>query len=95
MKFHTKPRAKPGPKPGSTQAKAHIHAALRGFDALPDSANVRRPVVAALNGIAEITTRRWEVTGALPRHFVVGNVALFNVGAVRQSMRAAQMGGAK
>lgn len=69
-------------------------AALRGFDKLPDAANVRLPVVAALDAISLPTAWRRVKSGLLPKAFKIGNTAVVNVGQYR-SLRAAQMGGAK
>ena len=40
--------------------------ALAGFDQLPESANVRLPVVAALCGVSPVTVWRWSKSGRLP-----------------------------
>ncbi len=69
-------------------------AALRGFDKLPDAANVRLGVVAALDSISPVTAWRRVKKGLLPKTFKVGNSVLVNVGQYR-AMRSAQMGGAK
>lgn len=44
--------------PDQTHPAAPIPAALRNFDALPDSANVRLPVVAALFACSTVTVWR-------------------------------------
>ena len=67
---------------------------LRGFDSLPDAANVRLPVVAALNGIAPITVWRWSKAGTLPAPLKLGGATVWNVGALRR-MRASQVAGGK
>lgn len=69
-------------------------AALRGFDKLPNSANVRLAVVAALDSISMPTAWRRVKSGLLPRVLKIGNTATVNVGAFRK-LRAEQMGGAK
>jgi hypothetical protein len=69
-------------------------AAFRGFDKLPDAANVRLGVVAALDSISPCTAWRRVQKGLLPKTFKVGNSVLVNVGQYR-AMRAAQIGGAK
>lgn len=66
-----------------------IPVALAQFDDLPDSANVRLPVVAALNSVSEPTVWRWVKTGRLPAPKKLGpNVTAWNVGELRRSMAA-------
>ncbi len=68
--------------PGSTQAD--IPAALARFDRLPDSAHVRLPVVAALNGIGPATVWRWVKAGRLPAPVKLGpNTTAWRVGDLR------------
>lgn len=69
-------------------------AALRGFDKLPDAANVRMPVVAALDSISMQTAWRRVKSGLLPKAHKIGNTAVINVGQYR-ALRAAQMDGSK
>ena len=64
--------------------------ALSNFDSLPDAANVRLPVVAALNGISTVTVWRWSKSGKLPTPTKTGGVTTWNVGALRRSMAEAQ-----
>lgn len=61
--------------------------ALEGFDHLPESANVRLPVVAALCGVSPVTVWRWSKSGRLPtpRRLSEG-VTGWNVGELRQCM---------
>ena len=67
-----------------------MHAqALRDFDFLPDSANVRLPVVAALHGVSTVTVWRWSNSGKLPAPTRTGGVTAWNVGALRRVMAAA------
>lgn len=64
-----------------------IPAALAQFDSLPDSANVRLPVVAALNGISAPTVWRWVKTGRLPAPKKLGpNTTAWRVGDLRQHL---------
>lgn len=58
--------------------------ALEGFDHLPESANVRLPVVAALCGVSPVTVWRWSKSGRLPtpRRLSEG-VTGWNVGELR------------
>lgn len=63
-------------------------AALRGFDALPDSAGVRLPVVAALFGVGPATVWRWSKKQIIPAPIKRGGVALWTVGDLRRSMKA-------
>lgn len=64
-------------------------AALRDFDQLPASANVRLPVVAKLFSISPATVWRWSKSGHLPRPVRVGGVTFWNVGDLRQRLFAA------
>ena len=58
-------------------------AALSHFDHLPDSANVRLPVVAALFGVSPATVWRWCRSGHLPQPVHVAGITAWNVGALR------------
>ncbi len=66
---------------------AHIPDALRNFDALPDSANVRLPVVAALFACSTVTVWRRVKKGTLPagRKLSEG-VTAWNVGELRKAL---------
>ena len=66
---------------------APIPDALRNFDALPDAANVRLPVVCALLQISPATTWRWSKSGRLPapRRLSEG-VTAWNVGQLRKAL---------
>lgn len=69
-------------------AAAPIPDALRNFDALPDSANVRLPVVAALFACGPATVWRRVKKGALPaaRKLSEG-VTAWNVGELRKALK--------
>ena len=58
--------------------------ALEGFDKLPDAADVRLPVVAALNGISTVTVWRWSKDGRLPEPRRRGGITAWNVGELRR-----------
>ena len=67
-------------------AKLGIPAALANFDALPDSAHVRLPIVAALNGIGPATVWRWVKAGRLPQPHKLGpNTTAWKVGELRRA----------
>jgi len=66
--------------------KAIHTTALQDFDRLPDSANVRLPVVAALHGVSTVTVWRWSKNGTLPAPEKKGGVTAWNVGALRRAM---------
>ena len=88
-----KPEAKPASKSHAKKKPGlppHVLAGFSNFDTLPDAANVRLPVVCALNGITPVTAWRWARTGLLPKPIKVGGAALFNVGDLRR-VRAAQI----
>lgn len=61
--------------------------ALRNFDALPDAANVRLPVVRVLFGISTATAWRWVKKSKLPagRKLSEG-VTAWNVGQLRKAL---------
>lgn len=64
--------------------------ALKNFDLLPDSANVRAPVVAALFGISAATVWRKSKDGKLPTpRRISDRVTVWNVGELRASLNAA------
>lgn len=60
--------------------------ALEDFDRLPDSAEVRLPVVAALKGISTATVWRWSASSKLPKPTRRGGVTTWNVGALRKAV---------
>lgn len=63
--------------------------ALKNFDSLPDSANVRAPVVAALFGISAATVWRKAKDGKLPApRRISDRVTVWNVGELRASLNA-------
>lgn len=45
---------------------SHIHSSLSNFDELPDSANVRLPIVMGLYGISSATVWRQVKAGIIP-----------------------------
>lgn len=59
--------------------------ALEIFDTLPNSANVRLPVVGSLFGVSRVTVWRWTKEGRLPKpHRPSYGVTVWNVGDLRQ-----------
>ncbi|EXI76874.1 MAG: putative transcriptional regulator [Candidatus Accumulibacter sp. SK-11] len=63
--------------------------ALKNFDFLPDSANVRAPVVAALFGVSAATVWRKAKAGKLPApRRISDRVTVWNVGEIRASLNA-------
>jgi len=63
--------------------------ALRHFDSLPDSAEVRLPTVAALFGISKATAWRWSRAGRLPAPRRHGpRTTSWNVGELRAVLSA-------
>lgn len=63
--------------------------ALKNFDSLPDSANVRAPVVAALFGMSAATVWRKAKNGKLPApRRISDRVTVWNVGELRTSLNA-------
>lgn len=64
-----------------------IPSALRHFDSLPDSANVRLPVVAALFACADVTVWRRVKQGTLPKpRKLSARVTAWNVGELRRAL---------
>jgi predicted DNA-binding transcriptional regulator AlpA len=63
--------------------------ALKNFDLLPDSANVRLPIVAALNGCSSATVWRMVKRGTLPAPRKLSErVTAWNVGDLRKALAA-------
>jgi predicted DNA-binding transcriptional regulator AlpA len=61
--------------------------ALKNFDQLPDSANVRLPVVAALFACSPATVWRWAKAGIIPKpKSLGGKTTVWNVGELRRSL---------
>lgn len=58
--------------------------ALKNFDLLPDSANVRQPVVQGLVGCSAATVWRMVKRGTLPKtHKISTRITVWNVGELR------------
>ena len=63
--------------------------ALKNFDSLPDSANVRLPIVAALNGCSSAPVWRMVKRGTLPAPRKLSErVTAWNVGDLRKALAA-------
>jgi len=63
--------------------------ALRNFDSLPDSANVRQPVVQALYGCSSATVWRNVRKGVIPAPRKLSErVTAWNVGDLRKALAA-------
>ena len=63
--------------------------ALKNFDSLPDSAHVRLPVVAGLNGCSNATVWRMVKRGTLPAPLKLSErITAWNVGALRKGRTA-------
>ena len=63
--------------------------ALKNFDSLPDSANVRQPVVQGLVGCSAATVWRMVKRGALPAPRKLSQrVTAWNVGELRKALKA-------
>lgn len=61
--------------------------ALKNFDSLPDSANVRQPVVEALFGCSAATVWRMVKRGTLKPRKLSERVTAFNVGELRTALK--------
>lgn len=69
--------------------KQNLSAALINFDLLPDSANVRQPVVQALFACSAPTVWRWVKSGLIPPPLKLSaRVTAWNVGALRIALNA-------
>lgn len=63
--------------------------ALKNFDSLPDSANVRQPVVQALFGCSAATVWRMVQRGSLPQPRKLSQrISAWNVGELRKALEA-------
>jgi len=75
----------------SQNGEFRISDALRCFDQLPDSANVRQPVVEALYGCSGSTIRRRVQDGMIPPPRKLSTrISAWNVGELRKAMASAQ-----
>jgi predicted DNA-binding transcriptional regulator AlpA len=64
--------------------------ALKNFDSLPDSANVRQPVVQGLFGCSDTTVWRMVKRDTLPKPRKLSErVTAWNVGELRQALAGA------
>ena len=69
------------------RTRAEIPFALRNFDALPDAAEVRLPIVQALFGCSPATVWRRVKTGDIPAPRKRGRITSWSVGALRKELR--------
>jgi predicted DNA-binding transcriptional regulator AlpA len=70
------------------RAGSTLPTALQQFDQLPNSANVRLPVVTALFGCSAPTVWRRVKSGAIPAPRKYGGTTAWNVGELRVVLRA-------
>lgn len=66
-----------------------ISDALQNFDSLPDSANVRQPVVEALFACSPATVWRMVKRGTLKPKKLSERITAFNVGDIRKTLSEA------
>lgn len=68
--------------------KSNLPISLSNFDALPDSASVRQPVVEALFGCSSATVWRWVKAGIIPapHKFLGQRISAWNVGELRNAL---------
>lgn len=72
-------------------AAGGIPDSLRNFDFLPDSAHVRQPVVEGIYGCSGTTVWRRVKDGSIPPpHKLSTRVTAWNVGELRNSLKAAK-----
>lgn len=70
-------------------ANLQTSTALADFDRLPDSANVRLPVVQALYACSDETVRRAVKAGRIPAPRKLGpRITAWNVGELRRALQA-------
>lgn len=69
---------------------AAIPEALKNFDSLPDSANVRQPVLKGLLNCSDATIWRRVNDGALPQPTRLGRMTFWNVGQLRKALASLQ-----
>lgn len=63
--------------------------ALKNFDSLPDSANVRQPIVEALYGCSAATVWRGVKAGRIPKPRKLSDrITTWNVGELRKALAA-------
>jgi predicted DNA-binding transcriptional regulator AlpA len=65
---------------------AAIPDALKNFDSLPDSANVRQPVLKGLLNCSDATVWRRVNDGILPQPTRLGRMTFWNVGELRKAL---------
>ena len=65
---------------------SRLSSAIENFDALPSSAFVRAPVVAALFGCCVATVWNWSKAGVLTPKKISPGVTGFNVGELRKKL---------
>jgi len=78
MSHHSKRKAVADP--------ATIPDALKNFDSLPDSANVRQPVLKGLLNCSDATVWRRVNDGVLPQPARLGRMTFWNVGELRKAL---------
>lgn len=70
-----------------TTDSSAIPDALKNFDSLPDSANVRQPIVKALFGCSDATVWRMVKRGAIPTPRKLSErISAWNVGELRKAL---------
>lgn len=69
-------------------SKKPVLKSLSDFDSLPDTANVRQPIVEALYGCSSATVWRWVKKGIIPapKKFAEQRITVWNVGELRSSL---------
>ena len=77
----------------SHHAKGALGGALQNFDALPDAAHVRQPVVEALYGCSSATVWRRVKDGGIPAPVKLSpRITAWNVGKLRRALAASLRG---
>ena len=90
MKIAKKLGAKRKTRRSGLTNSGDLPSALGNFDALPDSAHVRLPVVEGLYGCGPATVWRRIKSGLIPAPTKIGNTTIWCVGDLRAALKGAQ-----
>ena len=86
----TKAIARAIPKTETHTAATAVDSTLINFDAMPPTARVRVPTVAAVLGVSVPTVWRYAANGTLPKPAKLGGATTWGVGQIRQVLAGMQ-----
>ena len=86
----TKGTAKATPKIHIHSAASAVDPSIIMFDAMPPTARLRVPTVAAVLGVSVPTVWRYAANGTLPRPAKLGGATTWGVGQIRQVLASMQ-----